>query len=396
MKTYKFRLYPTAQQEQALEVTLETCRHLYNDSLGERSVDWDVNYWNQKQLLVLRKQDNKYLKQVHSQVLQDVLLRLDKAYQAFFKKLAKYPKFKRKEKYNSFSYPQYGGFQIKEDNELVLSFIGSIEIKMHRIPVGTLKTCTIMRDVDQWYCCITAADDGIEMETEKMKPNRNAVVGVDVGLINWITLSNGETILNTVDVKVQAQEIKSLQRQLSMKKKGSKNREKARKSLAKAWRRVRRQREDFTHKTSKKLADTYDMIIFEKLNINNMVKNHNLAAAIMEATWGKLRQMTTYKVERRGGQIIIVNPSGTSQKCSGCGVVVKKDLSVRRHECPNCKLVLDRDHNAALNILKLGQELALAETEPLLVKRTSKFSRGSKKPMDLFVGSSHIFYRYLS
>lgn len=332
-------------------------------------MDWDVNYWNQKQLLVLRKQYNKYLKQVHSQVLQDVLLRLDKAYVAFFKKLAKYPKFKQKERYNSFSYPQHGGFQIK-DNKLLLSFIGSIEIKMHRIPVGTLKRCTIMKDEDQWYCCITA-DDGIE--TQKTKRNRNAVVGVDVGLLNWITLSNGETILNIVDVKTRAHEIKSLQRQLSMKKKGSKNREKARRRLAKAWRRLRRQREDFTHKTSRKLADNYDTIIFEKLNINNMVKNHNLAAAIMEATWGKLRQMTTYKVERRGGQIIIVNPSGTSQKCSGCGVVVKKDLSVRKHECPNCKLILDRDHNAALNILKLGQELALAETEPLLVKRTSKF-----------------------
>ena len=157
MRNYRFRLYPTQQQEQVLKSTLETCRQLYNDSLGERSRDWDVNFWNQKHLLVLRKQDNKYLKQVHSQVLQDVILRLDKAYQTFFKKLSKYPKFKRKEKYNSFSYPQYGGFCFK-DNKLVLSCIGSIDIKMHRIPIGTLKRCTIIRDVDQWYCCITAME----------------------------------------------------------------------------------------------------------------------------------------------------------------------------------------------------------------------------------------------
>jgi len=114
---------------------METCRHLYNDSLGERSKDWDVNFWNQKQLLALRKHDNKYYKQVHSQVLQDVLLRLDKAYQAFFKKIMRYPKFKRKEKYNSFSYPQYGGFRLKE-GKLNLSCIGAIDTKLHRIPIA--------------------------------------------------------------------------------------------------------------------------------------------------------------------------------------------------------------------------------------------------------------------
>jgi putative transposase len=145
------------------------------------------------------------------------------------------------------------------------------------------------------------------------------------------------------------------------------------------WRKVRRNRDDFVHKTSRKLAENYDTIVFEKLNINNMVKNHNLAAAIMDATWGKLRQMTAYKVERRGGQVIIVNPSGTSQKCSGCGVVVPKDLSVRTHECPSCKLVLDRDHNAAMNILKLGLEQAHVEKQPLLVKRISKFASAKQE-----------------
>jgi putative transposase len=135
-------LYPTKQQENVLNTTLETCRHLYNDALEERSIDQDVNFWIQKQLLTLRKSDNKYLKQVHSQVLQDVLLTFDKSYQAFFKKLARYPKFKRKGRYNSFSYPQYGGFRFKED-KLILPCIGAIEIKMHRIPIGTLKRCVL-------------------------------------------------------------------------------------------------------------------------------------------------------------------------------------------------------------------------------------------------------------
>jgi putative transposase len=211
-----------------LNDTIETCRRLYNDSLDERTVDWNVNFWIQKQLLTLRKQDSKYYKQVHSQVLQDVLLRLDKAYQAFFKKITNYPKFKRKEKYNSFSYPQYGGFKFKH-GKLVLSCIGAINIKMHRIPVGTLKGCTIIRDVDQWYCCITA-DDGVDVSATKLDAGNP--VGVDVGLLNWMTLSDGKVIQNQLDFEAQARRIKELQRNVARKEKGSKNREKARIQLA--------------------------------------------------------------------------------------------------------------------------------------------------------------------
>jgi putative transposase len=325
--TYKFRLYPTPAQTNVLNETLETCRHLYNDSLGERIADWDVGFYEQKQLLTLRRQDNKYYKQVHSQVLQDVLLRLDKAYQAFFKKMMKYPKFKRKEKYNSFTYPQYGGFRIK-GNKLVLSCIGDIDIRMHRIPVGTLKRCTVIRDVDQWYCCITADDDGIELLTEP-KPIKNAI-GVDVGIENVLVLSTGEMIENPRHLKQLIKRIKELQRSLSRKEKGSGNREKARIQLAKTWRKVRNQRTDYAHKVSTKLASAYDAVVFEDLKIKNMVKNHTLASAIMDAAWGQLRRLTAYKAERRGGgRVILVNPSGTSQKCSGCGVVVQKDLSIR-------------------------------------------------------------------
>ncbi len=372
MLTYRFRLYPTPAQIKVLNDTIETCRRLYNDSLGERSHDWNVGFWEQIQLLTLRKPDNKYYKQVNAQVLQDVLLRLDKAYQAFFKKLAKYPKFKRREKYNSFSYPQYGGFQFKQ-GKLVLSRIGAVEIKIHRIPVGTLKRCTIIRDVDQWYCCITADD---ETDSIEQKPIQK-IVGVDVGLLNWLTLSDDNKIQNMPDFEAQARHIRELQRCLSRKKQDSHNREKARTQLAEAWRKVRRHRDNFVHKASKALADNYDTVIFERLNVKNMVKNHNLASAIMDATWGKLRLYTAYKVERRGGRVIVINPCGTSQKCSRCGVVAKKklDLSVRMFECDSCGQVVDRDLNAAINILNLGLEQAHAERQPLLVRqRISKFA----------------------
>jgi putative transposase len=254
------------------------------------------------------------------------------------------------------------------------------------------------RDVDQWYCCITAADDDEEKSqrepTTTTIENANAI-GVDVGLLNnWLTLSTGEKIHpnEQLDFKSQEKHIKELQRSLSRKKKkkGSYNREKSRIALAKAWRKVRRQREDYCHKISKKLADEYTFIVFEKLNVANMVKNHKLAKAIMDATWGKLRQYAAYKVEERrsgGGQCIIVNPSGTSQKCSKCGKdVKKKDLSVRVHECPNCGLVLNRDQNAAINILKRGQELAHAETEPLLVKQISKFQSMKQEAQEFIRG----------
>jgi putative transposase len=374
IRTYKFRLYPTEEQVKKLEDTIETCRHLYNDSLGERRVDWDVGFYEQKQLLTLRKQDNKYYKQVHSQVLQDVLLRLDKAYQAFFKKLARYPNFKRKDKYNSFTYPQYNnGWKIR-DNKLMLSCMGAIKIKMHRIPVGILKGCTIIRDVDQWYACITTDDSVVE---KSIKTDVTKSVGIDVGLINWLALSDGRIIENPLDFDTQAKKIKQLQKNHARKQKGSRNREKAKIALAKAWRQVRRCRDDFVHKTSKMLADEgYTIVAFEKLNIANMVKNHHLAQAIMDAAWVKLREYTAYKVEKRGGRVLVVNPGGTSQKCSGCGVEAKEklDLSIRTFECHSCGLVLDRDTNAAKNILKSGLEQARAETEPLLIRqRISKF-----------------------
>lgn len=197
-----------------------------------------------------------------------------------------------------------------------------------------------------------------------------------MGLLNWIALSNGEKVKNPMNAQAQASKIKQLQRKLSTKKKGSYNREKARVALAKESRNVRRRRDDFCHKQSKKLADEYSLTVFEKLNINGMVKNHSLAKAIMEATWGKLRLYTAYKVERRGGQVILVKPNGTSQKCSGCGVDAKEklDLSVRIFECRSCGLLLDRDINAARNTLRLGLEQAHAEKEPLLVRqRISKF-----------------------
>ncbi|MDV3244144.1 MAG: transposase [Nitrososphaerales archaeon] len=370
LTTYRFRLYPTKTQEHLMNETLETCRLLFNDMLADRRGN-RTGFYEQKKAIASMEPGNKFLKAVHSQVLQDVTLRLDKAYQAFFIGLTRRPRFKRKGRYSSFRYPQYGGFKILGDR-LRLSKIGSIKMKVHRPIGGTSKTCTIFRDVDQWYACISA-------EIGDHKPRERVVdkpIGVDLGITNLATLSDGTVFPNPRYLPRSVQRIKTIQRSLSREKPGSNNRLKTKMALAKVWRKARNRRTDNAHKVSHYLINHYSTIVFEDLHIPSMVKNHHLASAIMDASWGQLRRLTAYKAERRGGRVILVEPRETSQKCSGYGGVVPKELSERVHDCPNCGLVMDRDVNAAMNILKAGLDRARVEERPLLVqrRRISKFA----------------------
>jgi putative transposase len=216
-------------------------------------------------------------------------------------------------------------------------------------------------------------------------------VGVDLGLVKLAVLSDETIFDNPHYVKRSAEKIRVLQRTLSRKRPGSNNREKARVKLANAWRKVRNQRMDNAHKISHDLATKYSIIVFEDIHIPKMVKNHNPAKAIMDAAWGQLRTLTAYKAERNGGRVILVNPSGTSQECSRCQTVVPKNLSVRMHLCSKCGLVLDRDVNAAKNVLQRGLEQARAEAQPLLViprRRISKFAPLKQEAHGLAAGSS--------
>lgn len=359
---YRFRLYPTRTKKGLMTETLETCRMLYNDLLDDR-IRTGCRAFEQKRTLTAFRCGNKFLMAVHSQVFQDVVLRLDKAFVAFYAGLCRFPKFKRKDRFNSFKYPQLGGFRIIGNHRLRLSKIGLVNVRIHRPVEGTPKTCTIIKEIDQWYACITA-----ETEPSPSAPRRRQQpVGVDLGVLNLATLSDGKVFGNPRHLNNSVVRIKTLQRRLSRKRKGSVNREKAKILLAKAWRKVRNQRLDVAHKVSTTLASQYSTIVFEDLRIPKMVKNHNLASAIMDASWGQLRRLTAYKAERRGGRVMLVNPSGTSQKCSGCGEMVPKRLEDRTHSCPNCGLVLDRDVNAARNTLALGLEQARVEELPLLI-----------------------------
>ena len=359
-KTFQFRIYPNKKQEAKLNRTLSTCRHLYNDSLAERKrqselnrlrqrfdvFPWGYSEWISKydQMLDLTATKTEYQQEVFSQVLQDVIKRVDKSMANFFKGSG-YPRFQGRNRYNSFTYPQMG-FSIK-DGKLNLSKIGNIEIVLHRPIDGKIKTCTIKKDIDQWYVSFS-----VEIDLPTIPVEIKTKTGIDVGLKSLITMSNGCQIEPPEFLRVSEKKLTREQKRLSRKKLRSKNRNNQRIIVAKVHRTIRNQRKDFAHKTSRQLVNEYDHIVFEDLQVQNMVQNHHLAKSISDAGWSQLINFTKTKAEYAGKIVELVNPRNTSQNCSGCGNSVKKDLSVRIHSCPFCGLELDRDHNAAINILK--------------------------------------------
>jgi len=307
-----------------------------------------LTYYKQKATLPERKQYILELKNVHSGVLQHVVERLDKAYQAFFRRVKKgekvgFPRFKPERRYNSFTYPQ-SGFSIK-GKHLVLSKIGDVRIRLHRQPQGTIKTCTIMVKNGRYYACFSC-----KVESQHL-PVSEKQIGIDLGVSQLAVTSDGDQIESPKFLRKNEGKLKRKQRAVSKKRRGSNRRHKAVCDLARLHEKVANQRKDYAHKESRKLINEYGFIAFEDLNIQGMVKNHHLAKSIVDAGWNQFVQFVTYKAESAGRQIVHVDPSGTSQQCSSCGEIVKKSLAVRIHRCP-CGYAADRDENAAINILK--------------------------------------------
>ena len=375
-KTYKFRIYPSDNQEVKLISTLTTCRHLYNNALAERKDqgrfnrligDWQLFPWGKPEWInkndqhkSLTKNKTEYQKEVHSQVLQDVIKRVEKAYKNFFNG-AGYPRFQGRNRYDSFTFPQ-SGFEITEDGRLKLSKIGIVKMVQHREIEGIIKTCTVKRDADHWYVSFSC-----EVEPEALEPIGQSV-GIDVGLSSLITLSTGEQVEPPKFLRQSEKKLTKAQKSLSNKKKGSNNRNKQRIEVARIHRKIRNQREDFNHKLSTHLVNNYDLIVFEKLQIQNMVKNHHLSKSISDASWYQLIQFTTYKAEWAGRNVEQVNPRNTSKICSVCGHIQSMPLSQRTYNCPECGNVMDRDHNASINILQIGQELSESTPVEMFVR----------------------------
>jgi len=357
MKTaYKFRMYPNRQQEAQLELTLDTCRYLYNLALADRKNAYETegisrSYEDQAAMLVAEKKDGNF-KGVFSQVLQDVLRRLDKSFKAFFCRVKAgdkpgYPRFKGLGWYKSFTYPQVG-YKL-EGSKLTLSKIGSIRIFKHREVEGRIKTCTIKKDkLGHWYAVLVS-------EVEDVSPiEPKTAIGVDVGLKSLVALSSGETVEYPRYYIKAEKKLGVALRNLARKKKGSANRRKAKRKVAKLHQKIQHHRDEFLHQVSRKLVDSADLIAFENLNINGMLKNRHLAKHIQDHAWGKLIQFTQSKAAKAGKVVELVDARYTSQKCSQCGIIVPKTLVERVHRCPNCGLEMDRDVNASLNIRTLG------------------------------------------
>ena len=378
MKTaYKFRMYPNRQQEAQLDLNLETCRHLYNLALADRKYSYETEgisrtYEDQAAMLVVEKKDGNFTC-VFSQVLQDVLRRLDKSFKAFFRRVKNgekpgYPRFKGVGWYKSFTYPQVG-FKL-DCSKLTLSKIGSIRIFKHREVEGKIKTCTIKKDLlGHWYAILVSEMEDVPQVEPKV------AIGVDVGLKNMVALSDG-TAIQYPRYYVQAEKkLAVAQRELSRKKKGSINRQVAKTRVAKLHQKIQNHRDEFLHQVSRKLVDSADLIVFENLNISGMLKNHHLAKHIQDHAWGKLIQFTQSKAAKAGKVVELVDARYTSQKCSQCGIIVPKTLAERVHRCPNCGLEMDRDINASLNIRTLGLRGSAYQDPTPTLSKLSKQAR---------------------
>ena len=367
-KTFKYTLMPTPDQAQTVETVVLRCRTLYTVALEQRQTWWargqgrSPTYYQQANELPALKAACPEYAEVHSQVLQDVLRRVDTTYQAFFRRVQHgetpgYPRFQGQSRYHSFTYPQYGNGAVLDGGVLSLSKIGRIRIRLHRPLQGTPKTVTISRESDGWYACFSCA----EVPVHPLRVTGHET-GIDVGLKVFLITADGASVENPRHYRKAERQLAKAQRRVARRKPGSHRRHKAVRLLKRHHQKVQRQRRDFHHKIVLALLRTYDVIYLEDLQVRNLVRNHHLAKSISDASWGQFRTILVGKAAYAGKRVIAVPAQYTSQDCSGvlpdssrCAQRVAKSLSVRTHICPRCGLVLDRDENAARNILRAGQ-----------------------------------------
>ena len=387
--THQYCLRPTKLQVIQLEEWLETCRRTYNRMLGERISWWDSNrcpidrcsiiscgiaplkekpnYYSQQNSLVPLKTKYPEIKLVQSQVLQNVVKRVDLAYERFVAgdssgKRSGKPRLKGKGRYRSLTFTQMKQACLS-GNRIMLPKLGTIKLVLHRpIPDGfKIKTATVGRLADGWYVSLSLTDATVPTLSPDIKLENT--VGIDLGLKDFLVTSNGETVPIPQFARKSEKRRKLLNKSLSRKKKkGTVRRRKSGKRLSKHYQKVARQRKDFHYKTAKWLLNKYDVIAHEDLNIKGLAKTH-LSKSILDAGWGEFIGIVAVKAESAGRLAVAVNPSGTTQRCSGCDTVVPKTLADRWHSCPNCLLELDRDVNAAINIknLALGHRVNKAQ-----------------------------------
>lgn len=357
IKSYKFRISkPSSAVQTKLETTIYLCQQLYNASLQERRDAYkinriSINCQHQQNQLPEIKITNPEYKDIHSQVLQNVLRRVDFAFQGFFSRVKKgkagFPRFKSLNRYNSFTFPQ-SGFSLV-GNKLTLSKIGTVKIKLSREIQGKVKTCTIKKEINNWFVIFT-----VETHVNPL-PKTGEEIGLDAGIACFLKLSDGSDIDNPRFASNLQKSLRVAQRNVSRKKRGSNNRKKAVLKLRKLHQKIKNQRADYQHKISTWIVKNYDIIAIEKLNLSGMVKSR-LGKSLSDVAIGNFYNMIRYKAACAGKELVEVSAHFTSQTCSNCGHCEKANRKTQSDfVCLKCHFSLNADHNAAINILRLGK-----------------------------------------
>lgn len=357
-RAFVFKLKPTAAQAAGLQRYLDVTRSVYNAALEQRIAAWALGEhrsWIDQSREIRELREAGLLEGCHVHLAQHALKRLDRAYAAFFSRCATattqkgFPRFKGHRHWRSLHFKEYGNGCALRDGRLRVSKIGAIRVRQHRPLVGTPKTATLIRKADGWYVHVVC-------DTGDPPPLRHGgrATGIDVGLEAFATLADGERIANPRHMRHASRKLKAEQRVLARKRRGSRSRDKQRQRVALAHLHVARARRDFHHKLARDLVARFDRIAVEDLTVAAMrsaggARKRGLNGSMADASWAQFFAILAEKCEQEGVELVKVDPRYTSQTCSGCGVIAKKTLSQRQHEC-DCGTSLHRDHNAAINI----------------------------------------------
>ncbi|HYX15430.1 MAG TPA: transposase [Nostoc sp.] len=401
---YQYKLRPTTKQAIDIDRWLSMLCAQYNYLLADR-FDWyernrspinacplvchipefrdNPDYYSQKKTLPQLKKTHPWYGEIYSQVLQDIVKRVKATFDRFLKgdsngKRSGRPRFKSRDRYRTFTYPQMKDGCL-QGNLITLPMFGIVRVILHRpIPDGfKIKTASVTRKADGYYLTLSLEDTTVP----NILPDFNAdsITGIDLGLKEFLTTSEGDVVSIPQHYRKSQKRLRVIQKRISRRHIGSNRRKKAIKQVAKQHKKVADKRKDFHFKTASNLLEKYDVVVHEDLNVKGLSRSM-LAKSVHDAGWSSFLSILTTKAakcatgeyprghfrENAGLLVIAVNPSGTSQDCSSCGVKVPKKLHERWHDCPNCKRSLDRDHNAAVNILNRADGHAVLKAQRLL------------------------------
>jgi len=364
LKAYKYRIYPNAEQRILIAKHFGSCRWVWNHTLDRKIKAYAENkkhlsrFELQKELPQLKEAEaTKWLKEINSQSLQSVLEHQDKAFTKFFREKSGFPKFKSKCNEQSFQCPQNVMVDFMEEKISLPKFRAGIKTVFHRKFNGKIKTVTVRQKASGKYY-VSILVETSDSEKKPKKPKIKSAIGIDLGIKDFITSSDGNKVSNPKFLKKSLKRLKRLQRWQSRKVKGSKNRNKSRITLARQYEKVANQRFDFLHQVTSKLIseNQADTFCIEDLNVKGMQKNHHLAQAISDVSWGKFIELLEYKSRWHGKNIIRIGRFEASSKtCNQCGSVNQRlTLADREWTCDKCGAHHDRDINASKNILQFA------------------------------------------